>query len=557
MCAISFTLTKLLIYYSIKGMNNEKGAEVMLTAVIVDDEQMICTLIERLVDWEACGVQIIGMAHDGQTALDMARRDSPDIIITDIRIPVLDGLELISRVQQFAPHTRFIVISGYRHFEYAHSALRYGVTDYLLKPINADELRHALTKLTGDILHERSEQASRAEITEQLSKTDARLRRQFLAALTEGKPVPADAGTINQEYKYALRDAPVEFFIIKASCLNMDEYDLMPLVFSRTARIVQGVLQPSCMVFELLEVRSRLYCLFQRAEDAPQGFEKLFQQIADQLDDVLGSFEAFVLTLCPAAPAPTPAALPQAVADAEHMVHLRLNFIRSRIVDRQAAMYCHTLNIEAAFPRSNQAVFSTLVQSGEREKVQVGLQQIFDPFRRPLFGQYDPEILFVLCRQVLHLVRIVPGCEALDFAAVERAADHACSPHALMDHFCSALLTALEPYFVQSAEQTGAPIRKAIAYIESHYAEPLALDAVALQTGLSPAYFSTLFKKETGSSFVEYLTLCRMNTAKRLLRHSSEPIAAIAEQAGYLDAKYFSRVFTKTFGISPQKYRNL
>lgn len=531
----------------------------MLHAMIVDDEHMICTLIEHLVDWESYDVEIIGIAHDGQTALELARQQTPDIIITDIRIPVIDGLELINRVQQFAPQTRFIVISGYRHFEYAHSALRYGVTDYLLKPINADELRHALAKLTGDIQRERSDQTSRAEITEQLCATDARMRQQFLSALVEQKTGGLDTADINREYKYALRDEPVSLLIVKASCLNMDEYDLMPLVFSRTARIVQGILQPVCSTFELLTVRSRMYCLFQFSAGAAQKPQKLFQQIADQFDDVLNSFESFTLALCPAAPAATPASLPQAMTDAEHMVHLRLCFIRSRIVDRSAAELCHPLNVDAVFSRSNQAVFSTLVQSGERQKVQDGLQQIFAPFEQSIFGQYDPEILFILCRQILHIVRILPECEdsGLDFSPVERAVDHAGSIHALIDRFCNTLLTAMEPYFVQSAQKTGAPIQKAVSYIESHYAEPLTLETVALQTGLSPAYLSTLFKKETGNSFVEYLTLCRMNTAKQLLRHSSAPIAEIAERIGYMDSKYFSRVFTKTFGISPQKYRNL
>lgn len=180
----------------------------MLHAVIVDDENMICQLILRLVDWEAQGVDVVGIAHNGQDALALAQEKDPDLIITDIRIPVFDGLELISRVQQAGLHARFIVVSGYRHFEYAHSALRYGVTDYLLKPINADELNHALGKLAADILRERSETASRAELTHQVHENDAKMRRRLLLALAEHRLLASEfnISLLNRDYGYALRE---------------------------------------------------------------------------------------------------------------------------------------------------------------------------------------------------------------------------------------------------------------------------------------------------------------------------------------------------------------
>lgn len=192
------------------------------------------------------------------------------------------------------------------------------------------------------------------------------------------------------------------------------------------------------------------------------------------------------------------------------------------------------------------------VQSG-------GPNQLFQPLRSIAASPYDPEILFQLCEQVVYLSKntlesILPDA---DFSFALRAADHAESSSALMDRFRLAYLDALEPYFKLSAKNTGAPIQQAMRYMEQCYAEPLTLNRVAEQVGLSPAYLSSQFKKESGSSFSEYLTMCRMNAAKKLLRETSDPISLIAEQTGYVDAKYFSKVFSKTFGISPQKYRSL
>ena len=169
------------------------------------------------------------------------------------------------------------------------------------------------------------------------------------------------------------------------------------------------------------------------------------------------------------------------------------------------------------------------------------------------------EVLFSLTDRILSLTRstLGVGVDAPDLTAAAREIDHAGSPHSLIDRFMAAYLAALEPHFSRLAAKTGAPIQKAIRIIETRYADPLTLDSVAAEAELSPAYLSTLFKKETGSTFSEFLTLCRMNEAKRLLRQTGESVASIAEQTGYMDAKYFSKVFSKTFGISPQKYRSL
>ena len=124
----------------------------MYTAVIVDDELKICQLIRCLGDWEKLGIEIIDICQDGETAVESILRNRPDIVLTDIRMPVYDGLEIISQVRERELDTSFIVISGYRQFEYARQALKYGVVDFLVKPIDQDDLNAALRKAVEEII---------------------------------------------------------------------------------------------------------------------------------------------------------------------------------------------------------------------------------------------------------------------------------------------------------------------------------------------------------------------------------------------------------------------
>ncbi|MGM9617810.1 response regulator transcription factor [Butyricicoccus sp.] len=535
----------------------------MLQAMIVDDEKMICQLILRLIDWDAMDIKVVGIAHDGPSALSLAQETKPDIIITDIRIPVFDGLELIHKLQQLHFQTRFIVISGYRYFEYARSALRYGVTEYLLKPINANELQQALCKLRAEIDAERQLQESNAALKKNLSAAGSRIRQQFLSNLIAGKIDHSQLSIdyMNRNYDFSIHNGPISLFIIKLCCSNIkQEYDLMPLVFSRVEPIVLSALQPHCSTLEIQIIHSRLYCLYQRKNmEVNLNITGIYERITAQFDDILNAFESFSMTLCPGEDAVSPAFLPHAIETAQHAVYLRLQNVQKRIVPPAQTQVLHQIQLDTVFSQAQQSVFCTTLLSGEKELISAGIQQIFKPFQRISSSPYDPKILFELCERIIYLSQntLEPLHLSINFTQVMRAADHAESLSSVMDRFVAAFLDALEPYFALSAKNTGAPIQQAMRYIEQCFAEPLTLNRVAEQIGLSPAYLSSLFKKESGNSFNEYLTMCRMNAAKKLLRETSDPISLIAEQTGYVDAKYFSKVFSKTFGISPQKYRSL
>ena len=123
----------------------------MLKAVILDDEERVCKLIETLVDWDTLKIELVGTAHDGVEGVKLIAQVKPDIIITDIRMPGYSGIEIIRETQKILPNAKFLIISGYRHFEYAHNALKYGVEHYLLKPIEEEDLNDALNKIAGKL----------------------------------------------------------------------------------------------------------------------------------------------------------------------------------------------------------------------------------------------------------------------------------------------------------------------------------------------------------------------------------------------------------------------
>ncbi len=129
----------------------------MLKILVADDEEKVCQLIIRLVDWEALEMEVVGTASNGFEALEKIRDVSPDVVITDIRMPGLDGMELIRQARLLNGELAFVIISGYRHFEYARTAIKYGVSDYLLKPIKKEELTATLSRIK-ELYLERTEQ---------------------------------------------------------------------------------------------------------------------------------------------------------------------------------------------------------------------------------------------------------------------------------------------------------------------------------------------------------------------------------------------------------------
>ena len=155
----------------------------MLKVLIADDEKKVCQLIEKLVDWEALDMQVTAVAENGIEALEKIKEYSPDIALTDIRMPGYDGLELVRLGKEHNPKMEFVIISGYRHFEYAQSAIRYGVNAYLLKPIKKEELNETLRKL-GEQLREKTDQLSYAEKVQLTLKSDKEtLRQTFLSGI--------------------------------------------------------------------------------------------------------------------------------------------------------------------------------------------------------------------------------------------------------------------------------------------------------------------------------------------------------------------------------------
>ena len=186
----------------------------MLKVLIADDESKVCQLIEKLVDWDALDMEVAAVAENGIDALEKIKEVHPDIVITDIRMPGYDGLDLIRLGKEEAPKAEFVIISGYRHFEYAQMAIRYGVNAYLLKPIKKDELTETLKRLSTRF-RAQTEQLSQEEKTRLAVRSDEKnLRQAFLQDLVgrrNKETLSQPLLEINREFHY--RFEPGEFCI--------------------------------------------------------------------------------------------------------------------------------------------------------------------------------------------------------------------------------------------------------------------------------------------------------------------------------------------------------
>lgn len=518
------------------------GGVSMFHAIIVEDESKIATLIRELVDWDVAGVSLDGIFENGRDALYYIQEYRPDIVITDVKMPILDGIGLIEAVRAADISCSFIIISGFRNFEYARSALRYSVTEYLLKPISQEELCGAISRIV--------ESRKQSQLTSNRSSAQTRsLRDIFMEQfLNEGNTSNLDEA--KRKFGIALTPGIFQCLIYKIEGPTGEFRQLIGELVLSTRHFLDD------LCYELVpyaEFDNKIIFLLNYAESVGeaamrQHIEDLYPRLSELLppntDLTVGISE---------------------VCNDFSTIDTTLDSAREALSFRLAAGGRHlyffdeyhfsSVKAEDIFPSVSAKSLSQAVDSYNLEQIINSIGAIF----RVASPKVSPAELIRACCDLIDTI-----CAASDVEALTQEAETIKDmlwEQPTLEQLRNLIINWAEQHLKKAQQdkqqQSVKPIKVAKEYIEQHLAHPLSLEEVSAVVHLNPSYFSTIFKRDTGQNFSEYVTMMRINLAKRLLTETTYRISEISEQVGYTDHCYFSRLFTKYVGIKPSAYRKL
>lgn len=263
--------------------------------LIVEDEYRIGMLIKHLIDWDEYNMECVDVVDNGESALRIIERAAPDIVITDIRMPKMNGLDLIGRSRELGKKIKFIVISGYKEFEYAHRALQYGVDDYLLKPINKDELNKVMDKLQKELTAQYRQVMEERELQETVQESRQIIKRNFLKNIIEQEDeLETEGSHVNLEGEiYRGIDIKLDYVDYNKRDKKQDK-----LTVERVISLVEGILWAEAEEVLTCEKENlHLYCLFNYSCDRSKSIRSRIHDILSAVKDYLMGFEQYEVTI--------------------------------------------------------------------------------------------------------------------------------------------------------------------------------------------------------------------------------------------------------------------
>lgn len=507
----------------------------MIRILLVEDEPLFRKGLAKMIAGSGMGWTVCGEAENGQEAERMIVELLPDLVLTDIRMPLMDGLELLQRTKASYPAIEFIVITGYQDFQYAQTALRSGALDLLVKPCSKQDIHDALGK--ANALLATSQLKRRKEASEHQLLLENTLRALFLRFPTRKETVA--------ELERVLADRKLVLFHIGDFLPPHKKYEKrdVPLLQFAVLNIIGELLETHGLSGMQLLIESGRFALFLPQDAAEAAY------CAAVRETVLGLL-GLTVAAHQAGAAPELAKL----ADAYEAAMARAESKEQPNKAADTADY----PINRAKQQLIAAQTLSFILAGQTEALQHYLDQqmkeirgmpegawriealslsfaLQDTARKQLEQEYDP---LALSERIGKLHDCRSGDEAYAWMQAET------------ERFLRALAGWQHKYSANA-------VTRAIRYMEEHYAEPLSLQQVASRIHLNATYFSHLFKKETGRSFVTYLVDLRMEKAKKLLSNTDLNVTEVAGMIGYDLPNYFAKLFKQSTGLSPKEYRKL
>jgi two-component system response regulator YesN len=515
---------------------------------LVEDEIVTREGIRDNVDWAAAGFEFCGEAPDGEMALPLIEESKPDVLITDIKMPFMDGLQLSKIIHEHMPWVKIIILSGHDEFQYAQSAVKLGVTEYLLKPVSAQDLSNVLKSLSSTLDREKQERENLKRLQDKIAETLVLSREKFLLQLVMGGVSSADAIEQSQQlgldimarhylvvfirielcessrpfdyYEYHQVEQIVSQFAGNNPDVFWTQKDMEELVLLIKGDSLDQLVQEGNFLTGLIknEVENQTTCNLVIEIGTPQN----------RLGDIHHSFaEAMVKSKSiPTIPKRHP--LNEEPLDLIKMDHLTIeNYLKFGSVQEFDDFFLTSIQ-----PIGRAALQSSLI----KHYLFVDIILTATQFVSDLGGS---------AHQVTS-----------DVYEIENILIKIKSMEQIKEEMRKIFVAALTYRNSQVNHERVFILQQAKAYIDRHFANPeLQMGRVAQKFNISPSYFSTIFRQELGETFRDYLGKIRINRAKELLRTTNLKCAEVAYQSGFNDSHYFSFIFKKKTGQTPQQFR--
>lgn len=542
----------------------------MLKIFLAEDEVVVRETIKRMIPWEELGFELVGEAADGEMALPLLIRQQPDLLITDIKMPFMDGLTLARLAKKEIPGLKVVILSGYDDFNYAKQAIGIGVEDYLLKPITKNALIERLSEIRSRYEHEKTQKEYYEKFQREMQAYEKNSSRDFFEALVGGSM------DMMEVYKRAEKlglDIVAEAYNVLIFTMNCDEdfsgqRDEYSSWEAESLELLENFFagHSSAMLF-----RINIFSYGVLLKGQREAIEENTRACVDEIRKILsrqdGRREWFL-------------AVGQSVerlSQIQKSYHTASRAFSQRYLYDENILYYDEMETmehpggqaeteDNAYLQKvdvnalNPAILQKFLSNGLQEETENFVKDYFyaigqEPMESLVFRNY---VILNVRFSVISFIKGL-GCDTNEMESAdteEVLAESGKNMESAIAYAKKMISQAIEIRDQNSGNKNRSILKTAVDFIDSHYMdEEISLNTVANVANVSSNHFSALFSQNMGQTFIEYLTTLRMNKAKELLRCTGMRSSEIAGEIGYKDAHYFSYLFKKTQGMTPSDYR--
>lgn len=541
------------------------GIAALLKILIADDDQIICRGLKAIIEKNTTDCEVIGEASDGEEALSAIQTLKPGLLITDIKMPVMDGVELVKNIRRLDLNIKIIVLSGFDEYRYVRETLKTGVMDYLLKPVENRDLLELLKRVKNEIEAEEKNKKENEELNEIVTESVAILQEKFLLDMINGNYKSLESYARKLNNLEILKPASFVFCIIAVDDFyklrKQEEQDICLGILDELNKSISSTDYEEKFGQQVYKViRGDMICtLFPANEGCGGELYDSSKLIIGTLMKKLRESRNYTITTGISKVYDRVQNTHEAAYQARLALESRFYKGRDRIIeyDLENCVYCKP---QKGFDDTALNSLTNIIELGQITKTKRAVEEILQNLAQANISSEDfKETLVdlvrricVICPEFKYIIESYP--EKFDLLYMIDVID---IREELTFYIINTFCSIVESMNLERSEKSKKIIEIVKDYIRKNYNKDISLKSAADHVHLNPSYLSEFFKKEAGKNFMDFLTETRIKEAKKLLAKPEIKVYEIGQMVGYEDITTFNRAFKKTTSVSPARYRDL